>query len=84
MPTGGQDPSLDSAGTPIILGDTVKLVGVITGVNLFDNRFRDIEVTLSHPVAMTPQASPTEGGNATNLGPGLKINVPASVLTKGS
>lgn len=82
----GQDSPNDSGGTPITLNATVKLVGTVTSLNLFDNRFNDIEVTLAHPLAASANGGPPLGVTGGDVGPGarIKIYVPPSVLTVGS
>lgn len=82
----GQDSPNDANGVPLVAGDTVKLVGTITGMNLFDNRFNDIEVTLSHPLSASVFQGPPLGitGGDVGTGPRLKVSVPAAMLVKGA
>jgi hypothetical protein len=81
-----QDSANDSGGTPITVGATVKLVGVVTAMSLGDNRFNDIEVTLSHPLSASQQSGPPLGITGGDVGPGnrTKINVAPSMLTVGA
>lgn len=82
----GQDSPNDSNGVALVVGDTVKLVGTVTAMNLFDNRFNDLEVTLSHPLSAATFSGPQLGVTGGDVGPGprLKVNVPAVMLIKGA
>lgn len=83
----GQDSPNDSGGVALVVGDTVKLVGTVSAMDLFNNRFNDIEVTLSHPPSATVFSGPQlgiTGADMTVPGPRLKITVPAFMLTKGA
>jgi len=82
------DAMLDANGVAITVGATVKLVGVVTSLNPFDNRFRDVQITLSHPL-------PSSSGPAVNIvhpvgaevtPPGYitVISVPPGVLVVGA
>lgn len=44
----------DCNGDTISMGDTVKAVGVVTGINPTHPHWGDIEVTLSHPNGTGP------------------------------
>ena len=80
----------DSAGNPITVGATVKLVGVVTSIDLLSNRFHDIKVTISHPLASsagTPKDASTnymEGTEMTPPGYRQTLAFPPGVLTLGS
>lgn len=78
------DAVLDSAGVALAVNDTVNLVGTVTAINLLDNRFNDIEVTLSHPttVAPRPTASINLTKDAAEVRGFKKIRVNAAALTK--
>lgn len=51
----------DSAGNPITVGATVKLVGTVTKLNLLDPHYADVEVLLSHPISNTLYTDPPMG-----------------------
>ncbi len=80
----GQDSPNDANGVALAVGDTVKLVGVITAMDLFNNRFNDLTVTITHPITGILPVQGATGGDATVPGYRTVITVPAAVLVKGS
>lgn len=79
----GQDSPNDANGVAITVGATVKLVGTVASLNLFDNRFNDVVITLSHPVAGQLPTFLT-GGDSSQPGYKVQISVPPNVLLVGS
>ena len=88
----GADSIVDSGGTPITVGLTVKLVATVVSINAFDNRYNDVLIQIVHPLVTTPSsthpalpgmAGPT-GGDATVPSYRLQLSVPPTVLTVGS
>jgi hypothetical protein len=75
------DTNRDSANVAIAVGDTVNIVGTVSAINLVDNRFNDVEVTLSHPVAGVIPPVGLEVNNG-EIGARKKVYLPASVVTK--
>lgn len=63
---------LDSAGAPISLGQTVKVVGVVTAVNPFNNRRHEVTITLTNHLNVED----------TQVAPGGANSVPGSALTR--
>lgn len=80
----GQASPNDANGVALVVGDTVKLVGVVTSMNLFDNRFNDLTITISHPITSILSQTGITGADATVPGYRTVITVPAAVLVKGS
>jgi hypothetical protein len=82
---------VDSLGTPLAVGQTVKLVGTITALYPFDNTYNEVVITLSHPVPGVFDVTDTvgtTGPDATVHGPGpgavKTISVPALMLVVGA
>ena len=65
---------VDANGAAVTLGATVKLVGVVTSVNPFSNRFHEVQITLSHPLAAS--AGPPKNQLGTNYAEGVELNPP--------
>jgi hypothetical protein len=89
----GAENLVDANGTPITVGATVKLVGVVTSMNPFSNRFNDVKITISHPLPASfgPARDQVQNGNVAVDGgndqsPGYRLNlaVPPGVLVVGS
>jgi hypothetical protein len=85
------DVMTDAKGAAITVGATVKLVGVVTALNPLSNRFHDVSITLSHPLAGATFGPPKdastsymEGAEMNPPGYRLKIDVPPGVLVVGS
>lgn len=76
----------DAVGTPITIGATVKLVGVVTAMNLFDNRYNDIEVLIAHPLAANvgPPTDIATGGDRSVPGYRIRLTFPPAVLLVGA
>jgi hypothetical protein len=74
----------DALGTAVTVGDTVKVVGVIQSLNPLDNRFNELVILLSHPIAGVPDVFIAPGGNALSPGAVRTISVPAALTVKGS
>jgi len=74
---------VDSTGATIIVGQTVKLVGVVASINPFDLRNNEVVVTLSNPLS---QATDNDIPGGDKLRPGMTrtIVVPAKSLTIGA
>ena len=64
----------DSAGVTLALTNTVNLVGTVTGINLSDPHFNDIEVTLTNPTTAAVDSGPRKDGM-----PQMDFKVPGSV-----
>jgi len=87
------DAMVDANGVAITLGATVKLVGVVTALSPFDNRYHDVTLTLSHPLSasfggakdMPPyKTNYMEGAEINPPGSSITISVPAAVLVVGA
>lgn len=76
-------PPLDANGTPITVGATVKLVGTVLSVNQFDNRYNEILISISHPIAGVVPANIT-GGDPTVPGYRVQVTTPPAVLIVGA
>jgi len=85
----GYEAPLDSGGSTITVGATVKLVGTVLAINGFDNRFNDIQIQINHPISAS-SSNPAmmtvneTGGDAVIPGYRLVLNFPPGVLTVGS
>jgi hypothetical protein len=73
----------DANGAAVTLGAAVKLQGTVTAINLFDNRFNDIEVTITHPLAAQDTIKQPTGADSSVPGLRLKFTVPAGYLVLG-
>lgn len=87
------DAMLDANGVAITVGATVKLVGVVTSLNPFDNRFHDVTISLSHPLPastggakdMPPyKMNYSEGAERDPPGNSATIAVPPGLLIVGA
>jgi hypothetical protein len=75
------DTNLDSAAVAIAVGDTVKITGTVASINLVDNRFNDVAVTLTNPkTGIIPPVGIEP--NSGEIGARRTVYLPASVLTK--
>lgn len=76
--------AVDFNGTPIVMNQTVKLVGVVTGIDIFDTGYGEITVTLTHPLAV-PDVIVAEGAETRPLVGGRKvIQVSPTMLVVGA
>jgi hypothetical protein len=75
---------VDFNGTPLALGQTVKLVGTITALNPFDNKFREVTITLSHPVPGVPDVIVAQGADPQEPGAVKTISVSPTMLVVGA
>lgn len=74
----------DFNGVNLIKGQAVKLLGVITDLNAFDNRYCEVTVTLTHPVAGVPDSIYAAGAEWIESAGGKKsIAVAPSMLVVG-
>lgn len=80
------DLMVDANGAAITVGATVKLVGVVTELNPFSTKFRDVTISLSHPVSGVADDNTSPGGNAKGKSPGAvkTISVHPSMLVVGA
>ena len=79
----GADSGVDAVGTGLLIGQTVKLVGVVTAIDLFSNKYHDITVMLTQKLVID-QNNYTSAPNLTVPGYRTVIKVPASVLVVGT
>lgn len=76
---------VDSTGAPITVGAAVKLLGTVLAINTFSNRYQEITISLTNPVAGVPLSCNTTPIEAVGGSPGavLVISVPPTCLTVG-
>jgi hypothetical protein len=76
---------VDSNGAAIVVGAQVKLRGTVLAINSFSNRYQEITVGLTNPVAGVPTMSNTPSVESVGGSPGavLVIQLPPTCLTLG-
>ena len=68
---------LDYNGTPIVVGETVKLLGVVDSINESSPHYKEVTMHLTHPVPGVPANVPPriEGANAHGSGADYIVKV---------
>ena len=74
---------VDSLGAAITVGAAVKLLGTVTAINIFDNRYAEVTVLLTNPISV-PDVVVAAGAQKTVPGGAVKsISIAPTMLTLG-